>query len=776
MSNHTHNRRWTAAALCLLGYLTANAYDFMEDGLAYNKLDDQTVELTSTVAIGLGLYQEPDDDEHFGFYTGMWVVDGENYLGTVPTGINYPDLGSTLVIPSCVNHQGTQYKVTGIGDLAFAFTNITSVEIPPSITCIGCSAFQDCNDLTAVHISDVDAWCRIDFKGYFMIGSGNWFWEDETPSSTGNPTEYAHHLYVNNQELTSVVIPDDVTRLNCTFHNCTNLTQVVMPESVTNLGTFTFAGTGISSLPINEVMTEIPRWAFSHCEHLSDTVYIPANIITITESAFAYSPIGCLFLPATIQETKEKSFEATGLRHIYSPANHAPCTINTLGDHGRGWSAFDEETYSDAVLHIPFGADYSDRYDDQSLYEWVSGWTLFQHIEKYGGAIQAITLNQASLTLDIASTSELTAVFTPSESVVNRTIWTSSNPAVATIESIGSDKGRVHALTPGSAIITATTTDGSNLSASCLVTVTNVPLGDVNGDGCTDVEDLNILINVVLDLIHEPGTVTRCDLNGSGNVDVEDLNQLVNAILFGDDTPPAPTSITTYTVNGATFRMIHVDGGTFSMGATAEQGDTDPWPDELPAHEVTLSGFAIGQTEVTQALWQAVMGSNPSTHVGADKPVENVSWNNCQEFLARLSVLTGHQFRLLTEAEWEYAARGGNKSQGRKYAGSDNICEVAWYVGNSGDAPRPVSTKVANELGLFDMSGNVSEWCSDYANSYTSAPQTNPTGPESGTNRQWRGGNWRTTARYCRVSNRNGSQPATTADYIGLRLALSVGK
>lgn len=217
--------------------------------------------------------------------------------------------------------------------------------------------------------------------------------------------------------------------------------------------------------------------------------------------------------------------------------------------------------------------------------------------------------------------------------------------------------------------------------------------------------------------------------------------------------------------------MVRVEGGTFMMGATEEQGSyARDW--EKPVHQVTLSGFSIGKYEVTQAEWQAVMGCNPSKRKGDNRPVEWVSWDDCQVFIGKLNGMTGLSFRLPTEAEWEYAARGGNRSKGFMYAGSNNIGDVAWYDGNSGSTTHDVGTKQPNELGLYDMSGNVWEWCQDGYGSYPSSPQTNPTGPSSGSNRVNRGGGWNNNARYCRVSYRSSDTPDYRGSLLGLRLAL----
>ncbi len=224
----------------------------------------------------------------------------------------------------------------------------------------------------------------------------------------------------------------------------------------------------------------------------------------------------------------------------------------------------------------------------------------------------------------------------------------------------------------------------------------------------------------------------------------------------------------TFTVNGVNFTMIHVAGGTFQMGSN----DSDAYDDEKPVHSVTLSSYSIGETEVTQALWTAVMGSNPSDFKGNNLPVEEVSWNDCQTFIRKLNSLTGENFRLPTEAEWEFAARGGNRSRGYKYSGSDNLGDVAWYFGNSGGKTHAVKSKSPNELGIYDMSGNVWEWCSDWYGSYSSSSVTNPKGPSSGSHRVNRGGSWSSNARYCRVAYRYYDTPSYTFNFLGLRLVL----
>lgn len=212
--------------------------------------------------------------------------------------------------------------------------------------------------------------------------------------------------------------------------------------------------------------------------------------------------------------------------------------------------------------------------------------------------------------------------------------------------------------------------------------------------------------------------------------------------------------------------MVYVSGGTFIMGG-------DDSSDQMPTHSVTLSSYYICKYEVTQALWRAVMGSNPSNFKGNNLPVENVSWYDCQTFIKRLNSYTGRNFRLPTEAEWEFAARGGNYSRHYKYSGSNYIDDVAWYGDNSGDRTHPVGTKQANELGLYDMSGNVWEWCSDWYGSYSSYSQTDPIGPNNGSNRMDRGGCWGNFAKRCRPAYRSYGTPGYRDHGRGLRLVLS---
>ena len=285
---------------------------------------------------------------------------------------------------------------------------------------------------------------------------------------------------------------------------------------------------------------------------------------------------------------------------------------------------------------------------------------------------------------------------------------------------------------------------------------------------------------------------------GTATITITDTNTKQTATIAVTVTDEVSVEGQKFTVNGVSFNMIGVEGGTFWMGASDD--DTNAYSDERPTHQVTLSSFAIGQTEVTQELWEAVMGSNPSYFKGSKLPVENVSWNDCQTFIEKLNQLTGKKFRLPTEAEWEYAARGGTNTS--LYNGeniiinglnnSPNLDKLAWYGGNCGQnytasagcdvsngynisgwsekqyndskgGTHPVGLKQPNAYGLYDMLGNVWEWCQDWYDGgyYSNSPQTNPTGPSSGSYRVERGGSWYYSARYCRVSNRSTTTPSS---------------
>lgn len=243
----------------------------------------------------------------------------------------------------------------------------------------------------------------------------------------------------------------------------------------------------------------------------------------------------------------------------------------------------------------------------------------------------------------------------------------------------------------------------------------------------------------------------------------------------GENEDP-PQSTLSVSVNGVNFNMKYVEGGTFIMGGQNENShgysyDANAQEWEMPLHYVELSSFYIAETEVTQTLWKAVMGDNPSCFVGDDLPVETVDWSACNQFIDSLNTMTGRFFSLPTEAQWEYAARGGKQGcdHDYKYSGSNNIEKVAWYNQNS-DSTHTVAKKQPNELGVYDMSGNVMELCRDYFGNYSDYQQENPMGPETGNRRVIRGGSWGNAPTVGRVSCRNFCYEDTKNNNLGLRL------
>ena len=326
------------------------------------------------------------------------------------------------------------------------------------------------------------------------------------------------------------------------------------------------------------------------------------------------------------------------------------------------------------------------------------------------------------------------------------------------------------------------------LLAVCLMAMCWMPMaaeqaalrGDVDDSGTVGMDDVTALINYLLTNDSKDVNLANADCDGNPGVGMDDLTELINYLLTNEwSYVPYEPVYEVFTVSNVTFRMVYVEGGTFMMGGRENDPYVKPW--ELPVHEVTLSDYYIGETEVTQALWRAVMGTsnNPSWFTSANgytndynRPVEKVTYANCKTFITKLNQKTGRTFRMLTDAEWEYAARGGKYYKGCMYPGSDDIEEVAWHNSNSGEITHAVGTKAPNELGIYDMGGNVGEWVSDRFGYYTEEPQTNPTGPTTGTARVVRGGSWNQSWRMNRVTYRHDENPVFDNVNVGLRLAL----
>ncbi|MBP3828727.1 MAG: SUMF1/EgtB/PvdO family nonheme iron enzyme [Bacteroidaceae bacterium] len=407
---------------------------------------------------------------------------------------------------------------------------------------------------------------------------------------------------------------------------------------------------------------------------------------------------------------------------------------------------------------------------------------VFTYYTNSASLVTELTLSETTLAMNSGTTAQLTATASPSDAANPAVTWGSSDTSVATVDA----NGVVTAVAGGTCTITATATDGSGKTSSCTVNVTQMVTSITLSESrlLLGLDDYKKLTATVLPANAANQKVTW----SSSNESVAEVTSTGGVAAVGQGTctitctaqdgSGVSTSIQVsvaqvvygyevFTVNDVTFTMIKVEGGMFQMGGDGES-------EGKPIHQVTLTNdYYIGETEVTQELWTAVMGSNPSNFTSSNKlPVEMVSWDDCQTFITKLNMLTGKTFRLPTEAEWEFAARGGNASQGYTYSGSNNLDEVAWNSGNSSSKTHEVATKAPNELGLYDMSGNVREWCQDWYGSYSSDEQTNPTGPTSGSYRVIRGGSWSSRDVNCRVANRSGGTPSDRDRSFGLRLAL----
>ena len=253
--------------------------------------------------------------------------------------------------------------------------------------------------------------------------------------------------------------------------------------------------------------------------------------------------------------------------------------------------------------------------------------------------------------------------------------------------------------------------------------------------------------------------------------DKESSDRMSEDRSYETENKPSRNKDLTFMIGDVSFCLKYVEGGTFTMGATDEQREYAE-KEEFPAHAVTLHDYYIGETEVTQELWEEIMGYNPANTIGATLPIENVSWNDCIDFIRELNNRTGKTFRLPTEAEWEYAARGGCSSLQYLYSGSDVAEDVGWIKSNCNGSIHPVGTKRPNELGIYDMTGNVCEWCQDWMSDYNGTALTNPIGPRDGTARVGRGGGWCNSSKKNRVSTRFAGK-TTYRDYnLGFRIAM----
>ena len=677
-----------------------------------------------------------------------------------------------MAIPGFVTYNGVTYKVTEISNSAFNnFRKLWDITIPNTVTEIGDKAFQNCVALQYVWcqastpptiysstFNNIYSKCHLYVRKHMTQTYMNTnYWSNfgnrisELPDFAVNNIYYyiiddnslevsdnGSNSYSGNVTIPARITVDgktyQVTKIGTdAFYYCDNLVKVNMPNTIKS----------------------IDRHAFYNCSKLK-SITIPESVTSIDDEALAY-----MYLY---------------LDHIYF--NAISCDdFSNPGNTGVYLETKTEITFGDKVQRIPAWIPWAGK---------NSNLTIPNSVTSIGDGAFYCWPNITELT--IGSNVQLIG----DSAFINASIQKINSPQKTPPEIKEKTFNRI-------------TLHNSKVfvPARCQINYIQQPLwkefyfiiqnetisGDVNCDSEINVADINSIIDRILSDYNEFDY--NADVNNDGEINIADINSIIQIILDENITPGENPDYYTFNVKGVSFKMIKVDGGTFMMGS-------DDFLDNNKLRQVTLSSFYMGETEVTQALWQAVMGNNPSYHQSSSnpdpsiywlwfkddfsRPVENVSWDDCRLFTAKLSQITGKSFRLPTEAEWEYAARGGNYSQGYQYAGSNNINDVAWswYNGIIEDvdyAPHSVAQLAPNELGLYDMSGNIIEMCLDlYHYSVNTEPQVNPTGAlgdEPGFYRLYRvirGGHYNSTLNALKVLYRE-SGIENASGVVGLRLA-----
>lgn len=544
--------------------------------------------------------------------------------------------------------------------------------------------------------------------------------------------------------LTSVTFPGTLKTIgDHAFWYCYGLTSVNFPNSLKTIGFAAFAFCGMESLVIPNSVTTIDPDAFNGCNSLI-SVTIGVSVSTLGEMSFA---------------------NCTALQTVNWNATSCSSDYYTSTRPFKGCNAITAFNIGDNVTRIPDCLCFNlNNLSSVTIPNKVTSLGLMCFAKCY--ALNTVIIGKGVTTFADSVFYNCTAL----ETILPRmTAPASLNYGIGIFD--GVNKQDCMLFVPRGTLSQYKNTMPWKEFLYIEQQGGVVIVCDVNCDGSVTAADVTAIYDILLG--NSSNFEATADVNGDGNVTAADVT-CVYDILLGNVI--LDNSVTEYEVLGVRFKMVDVDGCTFAMGNPNYQSSTGTY-DEGPVHQVTLSSFEIGQTEVTQELWQAIMGYNPSYYSGSNLPVEKVSWNQCQAFISLLNqilIIDGYEFRLPTEAQWEYAARGGNKSQGYLYSGSNNIGTVAWYQGNSGSKTHQVATKAPNELGLYDMSGNVEEWCQDHYGDYTSQPQTDPdiVIPTHNNPYNLRGGFYSTEATKCRNTQRDSWYADQSDKEIGFRLVL----
>ena len=537
--------------------------------------------------------------------------------------------------------------------------------------------------------------------------------------------------------LTEVNLPESIMYFsNEAFSGCTSLTSITIPASIYTIYNYVFTGcTALQSVTcLRPTAPSANTNNFSQSTYTSATLYVPAGSLSSYQSTAPWSSFTTIReLAPDLSQALSEALNIDGGTISFTSSGDYPWTVVSEGD----------RTYAQSS-NAGVGSSSSE-------------------------LTATVTVNKDSfLSFDFKAWGE------GSSTAWDKCVFMIDDVAQFTYGALKNDwETYVVQLPAGThTLVWYYTKDTSVDPTGDYFAVDNFAVmrqlrGDVNSDGDVNISDVAALIDYLLSGNASSVNLNSADVDLDGDVGISDVATLIDYLL-GDHWPGERV----YTVDGVSFTMIEVEGGTFTMGLTGTQLESEEeWA--LPTHTVTLSSYNIGKTEVTQELWQAVMGYNPSAYPGdPNRPVESISWNDCQSFITKLNQMTGENFRLPTEAEWEFAARGGNKTQGYMYSGSNDLDAVAWYSDNNNNTSSfPVGQKDANELGIYDMSGNLWEWCQDWFGDYTADPQVNPTGPSTGSDRVVRGGAFFNGQVGQRVWFRNYTTPTNSAEGLGMRLA-----